>query len=556
MRCRLLGRGGAAALLLSPGGFAHSQTPDDPGGETILHLHGIVRNGLTGKPLARALVRSSDQRIATMTTSEGLFAFDIRIKESMSYSGAAMGLSATKPGYVADGAYNPSALTEAISPAGVDLSLMPVASVSGQVSASVSEAPENVRVMLLAHIVEDGARTWRTVASQNTNSQGRFHFGDLRPGEYTVLTGEWRDDNLIPQVRDGVSMEYPPDFLGDVNALGGASKLQLGYGDQTEVELHLQPANYYPVRMPVVAFAGNAPVNVQVGTSGSFDAYSLSYNSRTHLIEGSLPTGDYTLNLTSFGQPQMFAETVIHVDNAPYRSAGVALSPGTTIPIRVQTQFTHPDTGPVYFTFDSPGGGTPQPPVVMPSIHLFLRSTEGSHVQGFFQANATGEGELKLENVAPGTYTVNVQPMRGYVASVTCGGVDLKTNPLQIVNNARPQPIEVILRDDFGTVAGTLSLNNESSAPNHPVFVLLVPADGKGSLLQGFVGAEGKFQLSAVPPGSYVAFAVRGQPPQIAWHDEKTTQALASKVATVTVSAGQTVQVQVPVLDPAKLTED
>lgn len=558
MRRRLLVHGGAAALLLTVGFSARAQNSDQTAGDAIVHLHGIVRDGLTGKPLARALVRSADQRLAALTTSEGLFAVDLRLPRAAKSLPVTLYLSAMKPGFNPVEQFSQVTLDSSLLSSEVELRLMPSATVTGQLFAPESDMPEQVRVMLLHHSVEDGVRVWRLMANATTNSQGKFHFGDLRPGEYTVLTGEWRGENFLPQSSGSVTREYPPDFLGDVNSLSGASRLQLRYGDQSQVELHLQPVNYYPVTIPVSAPAANQSVNVQVGSGDTFGAYRLGYNSRTHAVEGSLPTGDYTLKLAGNGQPPSFAETVIHVANAPYQAAGIALGPPSAIPIHVQTQLIQPNQEPVLAGGFAGGSISNRFFALNHSqapLQLSLRSVNGAEAARVM-ADDDGSGELKLDNVSPGSYLVIAQPLRGYVSSMSSGGVDLLRRPLEVVNGARPQPIEVLLRDDSGTISGTLTSSSETPSLSTPAFLFALSTDGTSRMLQSFVDTRGKFQLGNVAPGSYEVFALRGRGQEIPWRDEKLVQQLSTKAASVTVSPGQTAQVEVPLLDDADLAEE
>src|SRR6185312_4394878 len=110
-------------------------------GDTVYHLHGTVIDGVSGKPLSRALVKSGDQRLATMTGSDGKFAIDIRVPERPAAAGNSsrnnfgdifLGLMAQKPGYLApQGRQTPIAISEALSSTSVELKLMPAAVISG-----------------------------------------------------------------------------------------------------------------------------------------------------------------------------------------------------------------------------------------------------------------------------------------------------------------------------------------------------------------------------------------------------------------------------------------
>src|ERR1700761_2832282 len=60
------------------GASAQGPAPGVPAtADTVYHLHGVVLNAITGEPVARALVQSTDGRFGTLTDSEGRFAADL-----------------------------------------------------------------------------------------------------------------------------------------------------------------------------------------------------------------------------------------------------------------------------------------------------------------------------------------------------------------------------------------------------------------------------------------------------------------------------------------------
>jgi hypothetical protein len=55
---------------------------------SVFHIHGVVLNALTNKPVGRALVTLME--IAALTDSDGRFAFDVRLSMGNSADGAAL----------------------------------------------------------------------------------------------------------------------------------------------------------------------------------------------------------------------------------------------------------------------------------------------------------------------------------------------------------------------------------------------------------------------------------------------------------------------------------
>src|SRR5262249_6650427 len=64
--------------------------------------------------------------------------------------------------------------------------------------------------------------------------------------------------------------------------------------------------------------------------------------------------------------------------------------------------------------------------------------------------------DLILENVPPGRYWIEVQPIFPllYPASITCEGIDLLRNPLVVGLGGSAGPIDIVLRDDGSSLDG------------------------------------------------------------------------------------------------------
>ena len=492
----------------------------------LLHLHGSVVNGLTGKPIARALVVSADQRVATMTDTEGHFAIDLTLRENTGSMYGGLALTPRKPGFSQNLQPTMVPLDAASATTNLELKLMPVASISGQVFSSNDEPAGEVTVSLFERQVEEGQQVWRQRNGTRTNSHGEFHFSSLEPGEYTVLTAEWRGDQPLPlpqQQQHKVTTQYPPDYAGDTSSFDAATKLHLHFGDATHLELHLRAALYYPVNIPVAGSLAGVFVRVSwagaAGGPANFNGFALGYNNRDHAVEGSLPAGDYTLLLSQRAETPSFANIPLHIANAPFDGAPVALAPGISIPVRVEKQFTQTDTSSNRGEVTGIVGGRQQQAIAQ----LFLRPVdEGGQT---INSRPSAEEGVELDGVPPGQYTVRAFAFRGYVASMSSGGVDLLHHPLVITAESRPEPIDLVLRDDTGSVSGTLNTEN-NPRPLPPVtFLALIPEAGAGVFTQGVATQDGKFQIPNVAPGSYRVLAFRGNFQQIAYRDPKSLEA-------------------------------
>jgi len=558
--------------------------PQSRGGDAIYHLHGTVVDGVTGKPLTRALVLSPDRRLGVMTDGEGRFQVDLSVPPRTglpagngdSYTSASprfgqtLYLSAQKPGYIQTAQQTRLPLDDSLSSTEVKIKLMPAAMVTGRISAASTDSAANVHVTLLLHQVGgDGTLIWQQTGSATTNARGEFHFANLRPGEYAVMTQEWRGDQALPQPHAMVIQRYPPTFYGDVPGLDAAIKLRLHYGDNPQVELHLHLVNYYRVTVPVTNPAPSSSVSVQLLDQAVFNGFQLTYNAHTGMVEGLLPNGHYSLLFMGTapqqgkGQSQQnFAVTSINVSDAPLQTASVALSPSPPVTVRVHAQLTgkqapQPDDEDQLLSILSTrerGGQVLDRQQAAPILQLMLQAVEGNGGYMSVPSQSGHNDELMLQNVPPGLYFVRPRAYRGYVASLTCGGVDLLRQPLVVGAGGVASPIEAVVRDDNPKLSGTVTFGGEP--PPQQVFILLLPTDAPAQFAQSFAGPDGKFTVPNLTPGSYRVLALPALRRQLPYHDAEWMRRLGGKGSTFTANPGQTLQIDTPLIDDADLEDD
>lgn len=534
--------------------------------DTVYHLHGSVVNGATGRPIGRALVVSQDRRLATMTNAEGQFTLDVSVPASQAQSQAQPSVAATKgimfangrsqlitagglaltaqrPGFLQSRRGTPVALDSAAETHGIVLRLMPSASIRGQVTASGTEGYRGIRVELLHHTAQDGRLVWQMTSVRPVGADGSFSMTNLQPGEYTVVTSEWAPGAFNVTSMSPVSEQYPPDFLGDTRTLAGATKLQLRYGQSSQVNLHLRPVPYYAVTVPIQGVAANTGANVRVSTDTGVQLFQLGWNSRSSAVEGALPDGDYQLAVSAFRPERGYAQVPIHVAGAPVQHAPVGLTPAETIPVLVRDERTQPATNSGANAALSLNGNAALQ-MRNPGFFLFMRPADDASGGGMMQMTASGP---VLQNMQPGRYYVQGNVMgRGYIAAMTCDGKDLLLQPLVVNDSGHTAPVEITLRDDVGTVSGTVDMGDSGSLGAR---VWIVPTDGSGHVVFAYANSSVAFQAGNVPPGSYRVFATVGDAPELPFRDSEAMRPFSGKGTAVTVTAGQESQVQTRLLD-------
>jgi len=112
---------------------------------------------------------------------------------------------------------------------------------------------------------------------------------------------------------------------------------------------------------------------------------------------------------------------------------------------------------------------------------------------------------LVVRDLSPGRYAVQIlPPPPWYVQSATSGTVDILREDLVIVSGRRPEPLDVVLRDDGAILSGKI-VDDGAGAPG---FVILIPDQGSPDQIRtSNTGSSGEFQLSALVPGDYKLIA-------------------------------------------------
>ncbi len=188
-------------------------------------------------------------------------------------------------------------------------------------------------------------------------------------------------------------------------------------------------------------------------------------------------------------------------------------------------------------------------------MQLYLRPLESDGSFGGSSVRHGDENEPALENVQPGTYFVRPNVPRGYISSMTAGGVDLLRHPLTVGDGGAADPIDVTLRDDSATLTGTVDMPANPSSSY--ALLLLVPTDGSGQAVQGYAQSDGKFTVLNVPPGSYRLFAFGGaRMQQVPYRDAQAMHAYDGKGTAITVSAGQSTTAKVSLTDVADVDKE
>ena len=536
-------------------------------GETELrHIHGVVVDSVTNRPIGRALVVSQDQRLAMMTDSEGRFGFDFRAPVQAARASASsvfvneaqvqsfyqnlVALVARKPGYLPMTDAGLVSLNDRkADDAELRLTLTPEAIVMGTVAASGAEAPREVTVNLMHRSVQDGLATWVPMQSKQTNSRGEYRFAELPGGAYRVTTQEWMENGVALPAKGHVLMGYPPARSSE----GGdtaAGALQVRAGETVQANLDLRAAPYYRVEIAVEGGPPAQGFGVEVRAADGSTGFSLGFNMRSRRLEGFLPNGSYQATIESYGPEPSSAEAMITVAGRPVAASMTVLPRGVT-PVVVREEYTAAaadQAGRVTISLGQPGPAQEERPV-----DVQLASVEDGRRVGLRGFTPGRREALALEGARPGRYRVVVSPHRGYAASVSSGGVDLLHEDLVLGQNGTSAPIEITLRDDGATLTGTVTGLPAGRGAVEPVTLwsslFCIPTGHDGArVTPAFAGGDGHFRIENLPPGQYRVLAFSHREDNLEYRNEEAMRRFDTKGVLVTVAAGQKAEIEVPVI--------
>jgi hypothetical protein len=313
---------------------------------------------------------------------------------------------------------------------------------------------------------------------------------------------------------------------------------------------------YYPVKIPVSNAVPGVPVGVNVLVQGHRGpGFSLGYNDRERTIQGMLPNGVYTLEATSYGPSPANGVVTMSVRDGAAEGPPMLLSANSSIPVNVRWELTSIDNRKMV-TRDRAR-----------YVNVRLEPAEDfGQQQSAFLRNPTNpkDDTLVIDGVAPGRYWVHLDPVLGFPAAVSSGGVDLLHHPL-VVAAGGTSPIEITMRDDGATIEGTIEgasaafggagnsdaavADNSASSSFTPAFVYCIPVpDSSGRFAQTPVSQNGEFSLPNLSAGTYRILAFRRPQQELEYENAEAMRAYDSKGVVVRLVPGQREHARLPLI--------
>jgi len=546
--------------------------PADP---TRVAVHGIVRNAATGEPLARTLVQiEGDAETGTLTDNEGRFEIPgvpvgpqtFRVFKpgfrDRPYASDEAGLQSEGPAH--------SVLAAAQMP-DLDFALAPNSAIHGRIELSTGDPADGINLLLLRQEIRFGRAVWAQEASTRSNGDGSFRFGGLPDGVYAVLTEPALESEPVVSVLAPGSAArvvrggYPAVFYPDARDLGGATRIRLSNGSQTEANLSLTLEPFYPVTAIAVlaadASGGGKAAKEVSSTAEIMDVqghplpYPAQYDEITHSLQANLPNGTYVMLVRGFLQPLVLMDSLTvsardlrragaSVGSVEFTVAGHAVT-GLRVPL------APPQSAAVHLRFvhnaDAPANPELSGTMAGDIANLNLDPSDSAPL-------TNGESIWSMDNepdaitftAPPGSYWLNFNVSRKSLCagSIAAGSFNLAREPLVLSLATPPPPMELALRDDCGTLAVTLPPALQSFLPGEePFYTLYVVPDFDTvqnlppMTMHPSSGAT--LTLDSLTPGSYHVYFF-DTPVRLEYRNPAALAALPNPGQQVTVSAGST----------------
>jgi hypothetical protein len=406
-------------------------------------------------------------------------------------------ITAEKPGYVTHRSAGAGDVTVGPSREGVAIALSPLGVITGRVTDGDGEPVPFASVRAVQGELNDGSRVYRQVRSESTDDQGRYRLWNITPGEYYIATagrtgGTHATVALALGAGSGGPPAFAPVYFPNATDRASATPIVIGPGQEFTADLRVRMENSYRIRGTLRGAVPYQAVKVELlRGANDLNATWALVNSATGRFEvREVVPGSYLLRATQGEgtKQQVRGEIPVQVSRADISGVMVELVPGVKVSGVVHVPAASGPESPLGARGRRRGTATVQ-----------MEPLDEEQGEEPMEASADAQGQFAIEGVAAGRYRLRVTPFGGYVASAVSGTRDLLHGELVVGAGAAPEPIEVNVRNDGGSVTVTTEGNQGA--------LLLAPVEG-GEARRGQAMLP-NFQFINLAPGDYRLFLVK-----------------------------------------------
>jgi hypothetical protein len=477
---------------------------------------GEVRNGVTGAPVGRALVRLNER--AVLTDHDGKFRFDGNTSSNAN-------LMVNKPGYYAGIEMQDSEnvyLQGAQLGVPVVLRLYPEAVLTGTVVGPDGVPLARIAVVAERRYFDDTGHRWITVGQKQTDSHGNFRI-PVQAGDFRIAT------RYSPLDRSTGEAVLPVTITSD-GSPGASDAIRVRSGEDRHFELRPAVSPTHSVTI-VAGFGGGGGGDfVRIGaraSDGSVLQVASQRNGETGETKIQLPQGTFLLTAMRGNQETSEeAETRVTVPDHDISGVVLQFAPVPQIPVELVVDSS--------VTSDNSQTTAQNPSVTQ--FGLFLQSELEDSQQMNSQIRLMPKKDQSFAFQAPpGTYRLQGRDTgTWFIKGASYGDSDLLREALVVVPGAAGTPIRVTVSNATGSLVGTVNLNGSPSA----AWIYLIPTGPSAqSVISLHAGSSGGFTAAHVPPGSYQVLAFERRH-SANYRDAASLAPFSAYVHSVTVNAG------------------
>jgi Carboxypeptidase regulatory-like domain len=519
--------------------------------EATYSLRGTVVNSVTGEPIHNALVTlSSEEGRSVFTAPDGSFEFrDLK-------DAGERGIFVKRPGYFSPqtvrlSQYSTSATTIPVR-IGPDqpplvLRLVPEGVIAGRVIGESGEPVEGLVVRVFFRGAEDGHWALQEQSGLETDANGEFRKAELAAGRYIVAFGPGEESGRT--AKSAARFGYGAAFYPGVAELASAAPIDITPGKVQEVDMRMPTVPFFRVSGTVTGIppGEGARVLVKDASGEPFTNTSVSPRNQGQYHLDPLAAGSYTIEVQDFQQVLHASRPLLLKSDT--EGVNLSLVSGSSIPVRVKTAL---DPGDVVVDKGAytqiTRGNTISTFTNGDAVRLTLNRGDGPSIWRRTPASTTGSrDQFTMEHVQAGTYELQITPAGPfYVQSAVSGSTNLLRERLTVAPGAEVETIEIVLRDDFGTLEGKISHDSKV----RPAVVVAISEESPqqthtATLRETMDGYSFSEQLA---PGVYKVLAV-DRIDNFAYREPEVVQMYSSKMKEVRIEPNGKANVELEVVN-------
>jgi hypothetical protein len=527
---------------------AQTQPPAPVPTATAAVANGTIRGHVvaadSGQPLRRAQVR-----IVAMEPTKGSSGFNRELLSAMTDADGKYELGDLSPGRYTVMAFKTAYVTaswgqtqagQAGKPldlrAGdvvdrVDFSLPRGGVITGRIVDEFGEPLSSIQVSAAQARVINGKRDLQQMNSASTDDLGEFRIYGLTPGQYYVKT-TWRRMGGFVDPTSPDRTGYADTLFPGTQSVEDAQRFTVRAGQTiSDLMMALLPISTVRVEGTVVDTSGKPLGNTQLLITRNEGGVGLVSSGAPVRPDGTfvipnLTAGEYNLR-TQPAPPQKDTATLtLTVDSEDIKGLRLVAMPPAMISGRIVVD-------------PAQAQALPNP------LMLTAQGSEPATFYNFRPVRVADDLTFEVEATAGRSHiTMMSLPAGWMVRAVRVNSIDVTDEGIEVKQSEHVSGVDVELTNRSATISGTVSATDGSAAKEFTAVVFA--ADSKkwtpNSRYQriGRPDQDGRFTISALPPGDYSVVAVDRLDTGGQWTDPEFLQRMSAGASAVTVTDGET----------------